>query len=250
MHSHISHAQFLLWLTVLSVQILVGTVALLRHNRTLALYLAIEAANSLTLLLVARTGSAVAYYHAFVVGTGVDYLAMALLVALIYRTIRETGIPGHGMLLQVMAGCLFAVAIFAAPFPLQIIAHPQWKTVMAVDRVFFNWLSFLLIAAPLYAWMVDAAKDSRLLLIYLGLALYVAVHLGALEIAMVSRKFSHASSFTYFLSLVLWCCSSLFQPANHQLNPALTEFLKEALRRKANLSTTNDQLFSERVRSL
>jgi hypothetical protein len=235
LHSHISHHQFALWLSVLSGQILVGAIAILRRNRALALYLAVAAANSLALLFVARTGSAMAYYHSFIVGTAVDYAAMAILVALIYRGIRQTGIPSkhHSILLQILAGCLFAAAIFAAPFPLETIAHPQWRMVLAVDRVVFNWLSLLLVIAPFYLWMVDAAKDVRILLIYLGLVVYVAVHLQALDLAIANHfHFANLGNFAYFLSLVLWCCSSFFQPATHQFDPTQMELVKEALRRK------------------
>lgn len=235
MHSHITHPQFILWLSVLSGQILVGTIASLRRNRVLAIYLAVEAVNSLTLMFVARAGSAMAYYRGFIVGTAVDYAAMAILVALIYRGIRQTGIPSkhHGILLQILAGCLFAVAIFAAPFPLETIAHPQWRTVLAVDRVVFSWLALLLAVSPFYAWMVDAAKDTRILLIYLGLAVYVAVHLQALDLAIANHfRFANLGNFAYFLSLVLWCCSTFFQPATHQIDPTQLELVKEALRHK------------------
>jgi hypothetical protein len=208
---------------------------MLRRNRILALYVGVEVVNSLALLFLARAGSALAYYKGFVAGTTVDYAAMAILVAMIYGTIRQTGIPSkhHGILLQILAGGLAAVAIFAAPFPLQTIAHPQWRTVLALDRVVFNWLALLLSVAPFYAWMIDAAKDTRLLLIYLGLAVYVAVHLQALDLAIANHfRFANLGDFAYFLSLVLWCCSSFFQPATHQWDPAKTELLKEALRRK------------------
>jgi hypothetical protein len=96
----------------------------------------------------------------------------------------------------------------------------------------------MLTVVPLYAWMVDSAKDTRLLLIYLGFALYVAARSGAVDIAIgthLAVRLTHATEISYLFSLVLWFISSNYQVASHQWDPAQTEILKTALRQRSNL---------------
>src|SRR6202030_3874730 len=106
-------------------------------------------------------------------------------VATIFQAMRKTGIPRqYPILLHIFAGCMFALAILTLRFPLTSNISPGWKWFLAIDHVAMYWLCFMLTAVPLYAWMVDAAKDIRLQLIYTGFALYVAVRSNAVDAAI------------------------------------------------------------------
>lgn len=238
MHTKITYLQIVIWFAVVAGQSAVGLWAWKRRNNALAIYLGIEVARFLWLFPVARLGSAHAYYIAYCIGTAVDYMAQAFLVVAIFSRICETGIPSknHLAYFQGLAMILLAVSIVTLRFPLEKLNQPPavlWF--YAVDHVAMYWLCLMLIAAPLYAYMVDSAKDTRLLLIYLGFATYIAVRAGAVDIAIAThlvRRFSHAAEIAYIFSLVLWFASSHFHSACHQWDPAQTEFLKTALRTK------------------
>lgn len=237
MHSKITHLQFLIQFAVVAGQSVVGLWAWRRRNSALAIYLGIVAARFLLLFPVARLASAHAYYIAYCIGTGVDYAAQVFLVVAIFQAIRKTGIPNknHPAYLQGLAFVLLAAAILTLRFPLENIPDTAWKWHLAIDHVAMYWLCLMLIVAPLYAYMVDSAKDTRLLLIYLAFATYIAVRAGAVDIAIAThlvRRFRHAPEIAYALSLVLWFASSHFQSACHQWDPAQTECLKTALRTK------------------
>ena len=235
MHTKITQFQLILWFAVLGGQILVGGWAGRRRNRPLAMYMGVEVANSLLMFAVARLGSAHAYYLAYIAGSLVDYGAQVYLVVAIFCAIRKTGIPNnHAFLLQVLALAALAVAILTMRFPLVNVFH-AWRWFLAVDHVAFYWLCLMLMAAPFYAWMVDSAKDTRLLLVYVGFAVNTAVHAAAVDLAIATHliyRFAHIPDFTYFLSLAVWLYSSHFPFAAHHWDPAQTELLKTALRTK------------------
>jgi hypothetical protein len=204
-----------------------------------AIYLGIVVARFLWLFPVARLGSAHAYYISYLIGTMVDYAAQVYLVIAIFAYIRKTGIPNrHPMLLQVFAGCMLALAILTLRFPLTSGITPAWKWFLAINHVALYWLCLMLIAAPLYAYVVDSAKDTRLLLIYIGFSLYIAARSGAVDIAIgthLAIRLTHVTEIAYLISLVLWLSSSHFSAASHQWDPAHTALLKTALRNRSQL---------------
>lgn len=237
MHTNVTHPQLIIWIAVMAGQLAVGCVAWHRRCVALAAYLGIELANSLTLFALAHLVSARAYYEAYCIATVVDYGAQVFLVAYFYSAIRKTGIPSksHPIFLQVMAGTLLGVAILTVQFPLTNISHPEWRLALTADHTVFCWLCLLLSAAPLYAWVIDSAKDTRLVLTYLGIALYVAVRAGAVDMAISSHlvtRARHLPEVAYFASLILWCISCFTSSACHQWDPAQTELLKVALRER------------------
>lgn len=238
MHTKITAVQLTIWLAIIAGQILVGLFSWRRRNSALAAYLGIEASLSVIQFAVARLCSAHAYLIAYSGSMLADYGAMTFLVVWLYLATRRTGIPNrHGFLLQIVAVAMFALAILTLPFPLANTPVP-WRWYLAVDHVVFYWLCLMLMMAPLYAWLVDSAKDSRLLLVYLGFSLYVAVRAGVIDLTISSHlkhRFSHVSDLAYLLSLVLWFCSSRCQQAKHQWDPAQTELLKAALRSRSHI---------------
>jgi hypothetical protein len=205
----------------------------------LAVYLGVEVANSLWLFAAARLAPWQVYQVAYWVGMFVDYAAPVYLVVAIFQAIRKTGIPDRNpLLLHVFAGCMFAVAILTLRFPLTSNIVPSWKSILTIDHVAMYWLCLMLAAAPLYAWMVDAAKDTRLLLVYLGFALYIGVRSVAVDTAIGTHRavqLTHVTEITYLISLALWFLSSNYHVASHQWDPAQTEFLKTALRNRSQL---------------
>ena len=236
MHTKITLLQLIIWFAVVAGQSVTGLWAWRRRNNDLAIYLGIVVARFLWLFPVARLGSAHAYYIAYWIGTAVDYAAQVYLVIAIFACIRKTGIPNrHPMLLQVFAGCMLGLAILTLRFPLASSITPAWKWFLAINHVALYWLCLMLIAAPLYAYVVDSAKDMRLLLIYIGFSLYIAIRSGAVDIAIGTHRavrLTHLTEIIYLISLVLWFISSQFSAASHQWDPAQTEFLKTALRAK------------------
>lgn len=234
MHTKITQIQLILWLASLAGQSLVCLWAWRRRYSALALFLGIEAVASAALLPVAYLASWQTYYVAWYVGKMVDYAAQAGLAAAIYVTIRKTGIPSknHPTLLQIFAGGLFAVAILTLRFPLVNITHPQWRTFLSIDHTVCYWLCLILSAAPFYSWLVDSARDTRLILTYLGLAVYVAVHAASVDATIATHlfhRFAYLPDAAYLVSLVLWFRSCLYSPASHQIDPAQMESLKAAL---------------------
>lgn len=218
-------------------QLAVGCVAWHRRCVALAAYLGVELANSFILFALAPLISARAYYVAYCIATVVDYGAQLFLVAYFYSAVRKTGIPGknHPIFLQILAGALLGVAILTIPFPLTNITHPEWRLALTADHTVFYWLCLLLTAAPFYAWVIDSGKDTRLVLTYLGIAVYVAVRAGAVDVAISSHLVTRARHFpeiAYLVSLILWCTSCFTSSACHQWDPAQTELLKVALREK------------------
>jgi hypothetical protein len=205
-----------------------------RRNSALAVYLGAVVGNSIWLFAVAHLAPWQVYHAACWVGWFVDYAAHIYLVVAIFQAIRKTGIPDRRpLLLQVFAGCMLAIAILTLRFPLTSNIDPGWKWFLAVDHVALYWFCLMLAAAPLYAWMVDAAKDTRLLLIYLGFSLYAIARSGAVDTAIrthLAVRLTHVTEISYLISLVLWFTSSNYQVASHQWDPAQTEFLKTALR--------------------
>jgi hypothetical protein len=242
LHTKITYLQLVIWFAVVAGQSAVGLWAWKRRNSALAIYLGIEVARFLWLFPVARLASAHAYYIAYCIGTGVDYAAQVYLVVAIFQAIRQTGIPNknHPAYMQGLAMVLLAAAILTLRFPLENIAQPPavlWF--YAADHVAMYWICLMLIVAPLYAYVVDAAKDTRLLLLYLGFSVYIAVRAGAVDAAIATHlihRYKHAAEIAYFFSLVLWFASSHFQIASHQWDPAQTEFLKTALRKRSQLN--------------
>lgn len=237
MHTKITHLQFVIWIAVVFGQLSVGLWAYRRRNNALAAYLGVEVVNSLWLFAVSYLASAHAYHIAYWIGTMVDYADQVFLVVAIYSGIRKTGIPGknHPAYFQGLAFVLLACAILTLRFPLTSSIAPGWKWFLAVDHIALYWLCLMLIAAPLYAYMVDSAKDARLLLIYLGFALYVGARSGAVDTAIKTHlaiRLTHVTEISYLFSLVLWFTSSYVSAASHQWDPAQTEFLKTALRTK------------------
>lgn len=183
---------------------------------------------------MAHLGSAYAYYIAYWVATFVDYAAQAFLVVAIFQAMRKTGIPGrHGVFLQVFAGSMLAVAILSLRFPLAANLAPGWKWFLTVDHVAMYWLCLMLAAVPLYAYLVDSAKDQRSLLIYIGFALYVFFRSVEVDTAIGTHLaiwLTHITEIAYLFSLVLWLFSSNYPAASHQIDPAQMELLKTALR--------------------
>lgn len=237
MHTKITLLQYCIWEAVVAGNLVVGFWACWKRNNAIAIYLGLAVAKSAGLFAVSQLASAHAYYIAYWIGTVVDYGAQVFLVIALFACIRQTGIPSksHPAYLQGLGILLLAAAILTLRFPLEKITQPAVLWFYAVDHVAMYWLCLMLIAAPLYAYMVDSAKDTRLLLTYLGFATYIAVRAGAVDIAIAThlvRRFSHAAEIAYIFSLVLWFASSHFHSACHQWDPAQTEFLKTALRRK------------------
>lgn len=237
MHTKITHLQLVIWIAVTLGQMVVSLWAYRRRNSALAIYLGAEVGNSIWLFAVAHLAPWQVFHIAYWTGTFVDYAAQIFLVVAIFQGIRKTGIPGknHPAYLQGLAFVLLAAAILTLRFPLSSDIAPGWKWFLAVDHVALYWLCLMLIAAPLYAYMVDSAKDARLLLIYLGFALYVGAHSGAVDTAIKTHlaiRLTHVTEIFYLFSLVLWFASSYISAASHQWDPAQTEFLKTALRTK------------------
>jgi hypothetical protein len=234
LHAKITHIQFLIWLAVIAGQLAVGLWSYRRRNSVLAVYLGVEVVRALCVFAVARMGSAHAYYIAYWIGWFVDYAAQIYLVVAIFETINKTGIPSrHPMLLHVFAGCMFAVAILTLRFPLTSNIAPGWKWFLTIDHVAMYWLCLMLAVEPFYAKMVDSAKDTRLLLTYIGFALYVAARSNAVDAAIgthLTVRLTHITEIAYLVSLVLWFISSNYQVGSHEWDPAQTEPLKAALR--------------------
>jgi hypothetical protein len=236
MHARITHLQFLIWAAIVIDQLMIAAFSKRRRNTSLAIYLGILAANSLWQLPVAVFASAAVYYKAYWVGCFIDYGAQMFLVVAVYAAIRSTGIPGkHTIPLQIMGAAFFAFAILTLPFPLTNVTPISWKWLLAVDHLVFYWLSLMLMVAPAYAWIIDAAKDHRLLLIYLGFSINTTVRALAVDAAIQTHllhRFTHAPEITYLLATILWIWSCYFTPAVHRLDPAQAEQLKAALRER------------------
>lgn len=237
MHTKVTDLQFYIWEVILTSQVIVSLWSLRRRNTAVAIYLGVEALNLAIPFAVGRLASVHVYWIAYWIATIVDYAAQAYLVVAIFSCIRKTGIPSknHPACLQGMAMLLLAVSILTLRFPLENIARPAVLWFYAVDHVAFYWLCLMLVVAPLYAYMVDAAKDKRLLLVYLGFALNTAVHAGVIDYAISTHlihRMRHVPDIAYLVSLVVWFASSYFPAASHQWDPAKTEFLKTALRTK------------------
>ena len=238
MHTKITYLQFYIWEVILTSQVIVSLWSWRRRNTAVAIYLGVEALNLAIPFAVGRLASAHAYYIAYWIATVIDYAAQAYLVSALFACIRKTGIPSknHPAYLQGLAMLLLAVSILTLRYPLENIDRPAVLWFYAVDHVVFYWLCLMLVVAPLYAYVVDAAKDTRLLLIYLGFAFNTAVHAGAIDFAISThliRRLAHLPDFAYLISLVVWFISSQFPAASHQWDPAQTEFLKTALRNKS-----------------
>jgi hypothetical protein len=236
LHTKITHLQLVIWIAVIVGQLAVGLWSYRRRNAVLVVYLGVEVVRAVCVFTVAHLASAHAYYIAYWIGWFVDYAAQVYLVVAIFQTIQKTGIPSrYPMLLHVFAGCMFALAILTLRFPLLSNIDPGWKWMLTIDHVALYWLCLMLAVVPFYAWMVDSAKDTRLLLIYLGFALYVAVRSNAVDTAIgthLAVRPTHITEIAYLVSLVLWIISSNYQVASHQWDPAQTEALKTALRAK------------------
>lgn len=251
MHTKITHLQLLIWIAVSAGQTAVGLWAWKRRNNALAMYLGIAVANSLWLSAMARLASAHAYYIAYWIGTVVDYGAQAYLVIAIFACIRKTGIPSknHPAMLQGLGIVLMAASILTLRFPLESIGRTAVFWFYAVDHVAMYWLCLMLIAAPLYAYIVDSAKDARLLLLYIGFSTYIGVRAGAVDIAVATHlihRYIHAPEIAYLFSLVLWFASSHFPVANHQWDSAQTDSLKRAIRARIHTNEfVNDERFPQ-----
>lgn len=239
MHSQISQTQYIVWFSVMVGQLIVAIRAWHCRSHAVAVYLTWSLSDFIILSLVAKLGSAKAYYVAYCIGIPVDYAAQIFLLVSLFAAVRTTGIPGknHALYFQVIVCIVAGVAIFMLPFSLQNITHPQWRWALGIDKVFYSWLCFMLILAPIYAWIVDAAKDLQLTLNYVGLAIFAAVNAGAIDIVIKSHlaraeQLLFVPDIAYFFSLVLWFISCHFKPASHQWDPAQTEALKAALRSK------------------
>jgi hypothetical protein len=237
LHTKITHLQLVIWLAVMAGQLAVSLWAATRRNSALATYLGVQVAKSLCVFAVAHLATWQVYYKAYWVSTFIDYGVQVYLVIAIFACIRKTGIPNrHSALLQVFAGCMFAVAVLTLRFPLENIVNSAWKWHLAIDHVAMYWLCLMLIAAPLYAYMVDSAKDTRLLLTYIGFWLYIAARASAVDIAIrthLAMRLTHVTEICYLLSLVLWFVASQYPDACHQWDPAQTELLMKALRQRS-----------------
>lgn len=240
MHTKITSAAQIIWYATMAGELVVGYVAWKRRSFGLAAYLSIELALSLTLYAVAHLGSAQVYYQAYCIGQIVDFLAQAGLVVSIFTACRKTGIPGlvHGAIFQFMLFSFVAVAIMTLRFPLQNIPYLEWRWIYAIDHTVNYWLCLMLAAAPFYARLIDAANDTRQLLIYVGFSIYVVVHSGATDFAISTHLLKasavvHLPDFAYFISLVLWLLSCCFNSVTHQWDSAQTEYLKVALRERS-----------------
>jgi hypothetical protein len=235
LHTKITHLQYCIWAAVVAGNLVVGLWAYWRRNNALAIYLGLAVAKSLGLFAVSQLASAHAYHIAYWIGIFVDYGANVFLVVAIFQAIRKTGIPDrHPILLQVFAGSMFAIATLTLRFPLTSNIDSAWKWFLAIDHVAMYWLCLMLTVVPLYGWMVDSAKDARLLLIYLGFSLYVVARSGVVDTAIGTHpvRLTHTTEIAYLISLVLWFASSHFKVASHQWDPAQTEILKTALRNR------------------
>ena len=192
------------------------------------------------MLPVSRLGSAHTYYIAYWACTIIDYADQIFLVVAIFSIMRKTGIPDrHPILLHVISGCMLGVAILTTPYALDSKVNAGWLWFMCVDHVAMYWICLMLTAVPLYSYMVDSVKDTRLLLIYLGFAIYIAARAGSVDAVLATNHmhyFKHATEIAYAFSLVLWFASSRFQFAKHQWDPAETESLKSAIRSRNHLN--------------
>jgi hypothetical protein len=240
LHTKITSLQLVIWFSVVVGQLVVSLWAYRRRNTALAIYLGVVVSRFLFLFPVARLGSAHAYYVAYWIGTIVDYGAQVYLVIALYACIRKTGIPSksHPAVLQGLGIVLMAAAILTLRFPLEKISQPAVLWFYAVDHVALYWLCLMLVMVPLYAYVIDAAKDTRLLLLYLGFSVYIAVRAGAVDYAIATNlihRYKHAPEIAYLFSLILWFASSHFPFASHQIDPAQMESLKAALRQRSHL---------------
>jgi Na+-translocating ferredoxin:NAD+ oxidoreductase RnfA subunit len=238
LHTKITHLQLVIWIAVILGQLVVGLWAYRRRNSVLVIYLGVEVVRAICVFAVARLAPWQAYEVAYWIGWFVDYAAHIYLVVAIFKGIRKTGIPSknHPAYFQGLAFVLLAASILTLRYPLSNHVVPAWKWYLAIDHVAMYWLCLMLIAAPLYAYMVDSAKDARLLLIYLGFALYIGARSGAVDTAIgthLARRLTHVTEISYLFSLVLWFLSSYFSVACHQWDPAQTEHLKTALRARS-----------------
>jgi hypothetical protein len=234
LHTKITHLQLVIWVAVIVGQLAVGLWSYRRGNNSLAVYLGVVPIRALCLFAVARLAPWQVYQVAYWVGMSVDYAAQVFLVVAIFQAMRKTGIPRrYPILLHIFAGCMFALAILTLRFPLLSNINSGWKWILTIDHVALYWLCLMLAVVPLYAWMVDSAKDTRLLLIYLGFSLYAIARSGAVDTAIrthLAVRLTHITEITYLVSLVLWFISSNYQVGSHAWDPAQTEPLKAALR--------------------
>lgn len=225
---------------MLTGQVIVCLWSIRRRNTALAIYLGVEALNLAIPFAVGRVASLHVYYIAYWIATFVDYAAQAYLVTAIYACIRKTGIPSksHPVYFQGLAVVLMAASILTLRFPLEQLHQSPVLWFYAVDHVAMYWLCLMLVVVPIYASVIDSARDTRLMLLYLGFSVYVAVRAGAVDFAISTHlihRFRHAPEVAYFFSLVLWFASSNFQFASHQWDPAQTGALKKALRARSNI---------------
>lgn len=253
MHTEISQVAWAIWIVIIAGELIVFVRAAKTKNVGLSIFLAVEILISAGMVPMARLASGVAYYRAYVAAQGLHYVAETVLLASIFISVRKTGIPGknHPSLIRWVAFLLFGFAIYTLGFPLRYISNSNFKWLFSTDHVFNYWLCLMLVVAPFYAWLVDSAKDTRLLLVYIGFSLYVVVNAGVLDFAISShlakvRSVLHLPDFAYIASLFLWFLSCRYQFAAHQWDTAQTESLKAALRSKR--SHVNALSRSERVR--
>jgi hypothetical protein len=235
LHTKITNSQEIIWATTILGQSIVGGASWLCGNRMLGVYLGAVALNGAAIWSIAHFGSAYAYYVAYCVASGINYIAEFFLVYTIYLTLQQTGIPTKrpAALFQYLFLSLMLVAVFLVPYALKFSIHPEWRWFLVVGSAFYEWLSFALAAAPIYARVISAADDKRLTLVYLGLVLYVTTNVGAagFEIARhLSRFLTALPTLAYLAALLLWGASCFFKAGRHQWDPSQTERLKSALR--------------------
>jgi hypothetical protein len=237
LHTRVTHTQEIIWRITLIGQISVGLFAWYRRNRCIAWYLTIVGVTTALLYSVGHLASAQVYYVAYCWGTALNYAAEFYLAYAIFATIRATGTTHNRPqpLGQLLLLSLLAISVLHIQYPLTHVLHPDWRWFVTADHLFYSWLSISLGIAPFYSLAVDSAKDQRLLLSYLGFAIYAWVHAGAVDVEVISnftRRFPLMPTIAYFAALCLWSVSSVFKPGKHEWNPEWTEPFKEYLRKR------------------
>ena len=225
------------WAIVLAGQIVVGAHAFRHRNRGLALYLSIDALISVAMFGVSRFGSPFTYYRCYEASILLDFGAQCVLLSAVLSRIRRTGLPDRKAFIGIQAYAVLAAvaATLTIRIPLILDRGNPYQWIAIFDHATTHWMGLMLVALPFYSLIVDSARCTRLVSLYVGVAVYVGAHCGLMDIFISTKaqhlaSFAHISDAVYLVSLVCWFFSSRHPFGFHEWNREDTIALKSALR--------------------